>query len=304
MSKKPTPTSGMFTRGADKQDDGFKTKPEHTGPRPVTSGKLDPKIAKAFREANAKKAVTRRTKPIEADEVIGPGKGIEMDIDKETKEKVAIIIAEVSHDLGNAYLGKFHALKAGIGLTAIRGLFKRNEWKIFISQTFPARSYRTVLRYIEEAGDFLETNNLEADTFWKQITSCNKEKLLSSANQLMLGDGKTNVPVIPKRELVKEGVQMVEWILRDEDAKKPKKEKDEPRALTPEEEVAAAKARWEELSARVHDATAARVLSILDVEFLEIVRDELSASMETVKRAIASFQAKEKAKAKTSRGGK
>jgi len=276
----------MFTRGADKQDDGFKTKPEYTGSRLATAGKLDPKIVKAFKGAETEKGIVRR---IETPEVLTKKEGAEMDMREEKKS----ILAQVSKSMACAQVGQFHALMAGIGLSVIKAYCAHGEYEKEIAVAFPERSRRSLQNYRKMAEQFLEARGITARDAWLKLSAVEYGLLNRAAGQLMLGDGTpTEEPPLKKKEIPGILLDMCAFLNREDDnAPKSEDEEKPDKMLTKSEMLKGAKALWEKMVSQITDETMKNnSFAVLPLETQKQSANLLEGAAAWIKKSVAKVE--------------
>jgi hypothetical protein len=163
------------------------------------------------------------------------------------------IMRGVADALRNAAIGRLYALKAGIGLCAVRGLVGHGEWMEYIAARFPMKSHSTIRRYMKDGEAFCAARGIEAGDVWRDLE---KTKQIGPGAALLITDGKEDAvakggaaPAVVK--------QMAEWLAGRETAAgpaAPRKAKD----LTAEQQIAAQTDRALQIAADVDEWVNAR----------------------------------------------
>jgi hypothetical protein len=111
------------------------------------------------------------------------------------------MVDSVSSDLTRVGIGTFCMLRAGVGLTCIKQLNDYGEWESRMMELFPNRSLRTLQRYMEQAGEFMDAHGVSPEQAWAELIKIDATQLDSLAiaptEMRQLGTG--NVPDPEKR---------------------------------------------------------------------------------------------------------
>jgi len=219
---------------------------------------------------------------------------------EEQVSQVKQMLGQVCQDLANAELGKFYALRAGIGLKAIKGQFEHGGWEPFLAATFPGKSQRTIQRYMKSAEVFFVTYNLTADKAWSQMFEMDGKFLDRAASQLLLTDGRGGEVTerIPAKEIPKVVKQMAEFIAEDgAPSGASGKQPEEPRQLSPRERMQAVSDLYNGLRSKLtQEVVAQRSWSILPVEEQEAIAASLRTSSEEIMRNVRKARQAEETK--------
>jgi len=217
-------------------------------------------------------------------EVLAPGPVV----DAENRARIDGIMQQVHADIGNAELGRFFALRAGVGLVATREYMPHGDWGAEIARAFPNRSERTIRRYMSEARDFLAERKLLASDVWHKMVSIDQHFLSQAAGQLLIGNAGTtgDAPAIRKKDMPKELVWMADYL--NEDAKPAEAGAEAGRkGLSPTEKRMAAQNLWQRLAATVTaEGIARKSWQLLDPEEQETVASALRTSADEILRAV------------------
>jgi hypothetical protein len=220
---------------------------------------------------------------IKADEVQVIRKGQDAAVlTPETRTRVEGILGQVAADIGNAEIGQFFALRAGVGLIVVRELCERGEWGPEMVKCIPNRDPRTLRRYMSKARDFLENKALMARDIWDKLASVGAAELGGGDGRLMIGEGAKAGAGASK--LPKEVLAVADYIREAQDSRAPGKggagEGDaKPRKITAAEKRKAASAFWNATANRIQFAgLTERLWEHLPDEEL----DSVSAALTTV----------------------
>ncbi len=105
------------------------------------------------------------------------------------QERADTILGMVRQDVANAELGKFFALRAGVGMIVVKEMCHHGEWAAQMLRMLPGRTPRTLRRYMADARTFLDAKALMASDIWDQLASVGQAQLGAAAGRLLLGDG-------------------------------------------------------------------------------------------------------------------
>ena len=202
--------------------------------------------------------------------------------------QVKLMIGQVRQDVANAELGKFFALRAGIGLKAVKGQFEHGGWEPFLAATFPGKSQRTIRRYMQNAEVFFVKYNLTSDKAWAQMFEMDGKLLDRAASQLLITDGKEVADRIPSKEIPKVIKQMAEFISDEgETAAGGSKPPVEPRQLTPRERQQAVSDLYNGIRGKItQEVVAQRSWTILSIEEQEGIAASLRTASEEIMRNV------------------
>jgi hypothetical protein len=208
-----------------------------------------------------------------------------------TEEQVAqvkLMLGQVCQDLANAELGKFYALRAGIGLKAIKGQFEHGGWEPFLAATFPGKSQRTIQRYMKNAEVFFVKYNLTSDKAWAQMFEMDGKLLDRAASQLLISDGKDGLERIPSKEIPKVVKQMAEFISEEgAPATAGGRQPEEPRPLSSRERLQAVTDLYNGLRSKLtQEVVAQRSWTVLPVEDQEGIAASLRTASEEIMRNV------------------
>jgi hypothetical protein len=203
--------------------------------------------------------------------------------------QVKAMLGQVSQDLANAQLGKFYALRAGIGLKAMKGQFEHGSWEGFLAATFPAKSMRTLRRYQSDAERFFELKGTTAEKSWAAMFASDAKLIDRAATQLLLPakDQGTEL-AIPKREIPKIVREMAEFIAADgEDENSGPREIKEAKQLSSRERLQAVNDMYNSvLSKLTQEVVASRSWTVLPVETQESIAASLRTNSEEIMRNV------------------
>jgi len=184
------------------------------------------------------------------------------------------VLGMVRQDINNAEIGKFFALRAGVGMIVVKEMCPHGEWSQAMLKMLPGRSPATLRRYMGAARDFLDSKALMARDIWDKLASVGSSALGAAAAGLLLGDGTDRQASTDPTVDVPDEVQAMAEYLREE-SRGPSGSGDKghppaPRALTAAEKRKAASDLWQGIAGRVTDEGIARqTWQVLDQETLE-----------------------------------
>jgi len=195
----------------------------------------------------------------------------------EDRARVDGVLGMVRQDIRNAEIGRFFAMRAGVGLIVVKELCDHGEWGQEMIRMIPDRSPRTLRKYMAEARDFLDSKAIMARDIWDKLASVGSSALGAAAAGLLLGDGSERTANDPAVEVPDEVRAMADYLREDAAlASQAKAQPQAPRALSAGEKRKAASDLWQALAGRVTDEGIARqTWQILDAETLETVASAL-----------------------------
>ena len=209
----------------------------------------------------------------------------------EQRDKINKMLGIVATDMANAALGRFYALRAGIGLKAIKSLFDHGEWEPFAAATFAGKSTRTLRRYMQDAEVFFLRYNTSAEKAWSSMFDIDVNLINRAATQLLLGDGKTapDQQRLPAKEIPKIIKQMAEFLIDDKPVQT-EQSATIAKQLTAKEKVQAATDRYYGLRSTLLDEVMAKkswqILPVEDQEgFASSLHTAYTEIMTSVKKA-------------------
>lgn len=174
----------------------------------------------------------------------------------DSRDRANSILGQVRQDIDNAELGRFFALRAGVGLIVVKELCAHGEFMGEALRMIPNRTPRTLRRYMDEARGFLDAKALMAHDAWLPLSQ------VGSRSGRLLGPG-------GGEDLPQPASDLADW-LAAKDAEKKQKEQAAPRPLSSAEKRKAAADLWTGIAGRVTDEGIARqTWQILDQETLE-----------------------------------
>ena len=216
------------------------------------------------------------------------------------QDRVDAILGMVQQDISNAEVGKFFALRAGVGLIVVKEFCDHGEWASQMLRMLPGRAPRTLRRYMSDARGFLDSRALMAADIWDRLASVGQEQLGRVAGRLLIGEGKGGgeghsaadwAEVDPLTSDIPEELIIMADYLQETGA--PKRGGGAPRTLSAAERRAAATDLWQAIAGRATDeGIAKQSWQMLDAETLETV----ASALRTVSDKM--MQAARKAKAK------
>jgi len=143
------------------------------------------------------------------------------------------ILTQVASDMNIAELGKFYALRAGIGLLAVKHMVPHGGWLEIVRAKFPNRSERTIQMYQKDADEFLKGRGLKVGEAWRKISEIDETLLRRAAARLLLGPEAADA--IPLKQIPPVVRWMGEYLIPEE----PEEVKEKPEPVTPEQKMEA-----------------------------------------------------------------
>lgn len=198
------------------------------------------------------------------------------DLTVETRKGAEQIVQQINQDIGNAEMGRFFALRAGVGLIVVREMCGHGPFGLAMAEMMPDRSGRTLRRYMKGAHDFLETKALEAREIWGPLSSIGSGALSASGGRLMIGDGKAGDVPAPVAAIA-------DYLAEKKDAEAKTASADAApakgsRKLTKAERLMAARGQWHPLASKIQKAGITdRLWEDLPDDELEDVQSALSS---------------------------
>lgn len=130
------------------------------------------------KKATAKKAVSKKATAIvkaEAADMV----------------KTNSILDMVNSDINNAEIGKFYALRAGVGLLVVKAMCPHGEWGGIINKAMPGRAPRTIRSYMADSKKYLDDKGVTAGDVWQGLSEFEPATMLvqGSGGTLLLASG-------------------------------------------------------------------------------------------------------------------
>ena len=204
----------------------------------------------------------------------------------ETRSRVEGILGQVSSDIGNAEIGQFFALRAGVGLIVVRELCEHGEWGPEMVRMLPNRHPSTLRRYMAKAHDFLEDRALMAREIWDKLASVCSGELTDGGGRMLIGEGK---PAPGSAKFPKEVMEMADYIRASQAEKLPsaKPADEKPRKISAAEKRKTAQVFWNQMANRIQVAgLTERLWEHLDDEDLDSVSAALTTVAAEMKKAL------------------
>jgi hypothetical protein len=202
----------------------------------------------------------------------------------ETRKGAEQIVNQINQDIGNAEMGRFFALRAGVGLIVVREMCGHGPFGLAMAEMMPHRSGRTLRRYMKGAHDFLETKALEAREIWGPLSGIGAGALSATGGRLMIGDGKSAdvpAPVAAIADYLAEKEPELKPAAGDAKADKGS------RKLTKAERLMAARGQWHPLASKIQKAGITdRLWEDLPDDELEDVQSALSSVAGAMRQAL------------------
>ena len=192
------------------------------------------------------------------------------------------ILAQVANDMNIAELGKFYALRAGIGLLAVKGMVPHGGWAELVAARFPNRTERTIRRYQQDADAFLKERGLKVGEAWRKISEIDETLLRRAAARLLLGEeAGEGIPLKQIPPVVRwMGEYLTEW-----EEEKPKVKP--PKPITAEEKMETQRQRALQISSEVDEWQRQRNWTLVqDSNVLEGVASSLKAAADSLRAEI------------------
>ncbi|MCK9468165.1 MAG: hypothetical protein M0Q49_02005 [Porticoccaceae bacterium] len=205
------------------------------------------------------------------------------------------LLAQIGQDITNAEVGRFYALRAGIGLIVTREYIPHGEWGGAIAAAFPHRHPRTIRRYLKSARGFLEDRALMAAEVWPHIASIAPEQIAAAQHQQqrLLAEGSTVAAGETLQQAAPELPAEVLMMLEHLAPKEPEPAGTESKSLTAKEKRELAITTWERLGTRVTtEAVMRKSWLLLDLDQQEQLAAALRTAADEIQRALRKAYAK------------
>lgn len=200
---------------------------------------MKPSLASLTLKDAHRQAASSRREPAHVPEVLPAGSPAA--VAAASRERSDGILVQVRQDIDNAELGRFFALRAGVGLIVVKELCAHGEFMPEALRMIPGRHPRTLQRYINEARLFLDAKALMAHDVWLPLSQVGQR----SGRLLGPGGGE---------DLPQPAADAAEWLAKKDEEKKPKKPEPGPeKKLSAAERRQAAIDRWRPLAGQVKD---------------------------------------------------
>lgn len=105
--------------------------------------------------------------------------------------KTNSILDMVNSDINNAEIGKFYALRAGVGLLVVKAMCPHGEWGGIINKAMPGRAPRTIRSYMADSKKYLDDKGVAASEVWQGLSEFEPATMLIQGNggTLLLASG-------------------------------------------------------------------------------------------------------------------
>ena len=156
--------------------------------------------------------------------------------------------AQIAEDIGNAELGAFCRVRAGVGLCNIRELNAHGAWEQRMLELFPNRSKATLHRYMQEGRRFCERVELDTGRVYDRMMAVDVKRL-----QAMAALPPAERKALPVRGVAKaeaEGNRVMNALVMLAAGERPEAEKPKAKALTASEKAAA----WRDYTAKLAES--------------------------------------------------
>lgn len=188
----------------------------------------------------------------------------------DSRERASGILGQVRQDIDNAELGRFFALRAGVGLIVVKELCAHGEFMPEALRMIPNRHPATLRRYINEARQFLEAKALMAHEVWLPLSQVGQR----SGRLLGPGGGE---------DLPQPASDLAEWLAAKDEEKKKKPEAPGKKELTKRQKVEAATAHALGLAHQVSDWLSDGMWALILDDDLESVASALRAASDRLR---------------------
>jgi len=188
------------------------------------------------------------------------------------------IAQNVRADMQAAEAGMFHALRAGVGLLRIKELSEYGSWEQRMLELFPDKSARSLRRYMQVGGRFLEAKGLKAGSAWDKMSSVRTDRLLADP------DGKADKKADPLERDLGEFIREFGSV-RNADAGTPKAEQGRP--LSRAEKLDAARQNWVRMANEAQEELNSPTLSVLPDEDLDSIASVFRTVSDALRRELA-----------------
>ena len=212
------------------------------------------------------------------------------------------MIQQINDDMSGAEVGMFKMLRAGIGLTAIKGMNAHGEWEQRMMELFPNKSPRTLQTYMQRAKPFLAEHKVSAEQAWAELSKLNAEQavgmLLSSAQPKQIGEGeeagarKRGKKDEAKPDVTVGGQPVTEMLMDFIQQRKKEKSPTPAKPLTKAERIKAAAAEAERVRGLVSDYIDDATYTLLSLEDLELAKSDLMSASGKLNAEIKAREAK------------
>ena len=207
------------------------------------------------------------------------------DIEK-AKTTSSTIAQTVRGDMQTAENGMFYALRAGVGLLRIKELFQHGDWANELLDMFPEKAPRSLQKYMQVAGNFLEAKNVKALDVWNGMSAISSDRLLAAPGADAKPEkGKEGALVRDVREFLTEFGSIRKAI-------KGEAEVEQGRPLTKSERSDTARAFWGKICNMVQDGLNNSDYALLTDEEVDSLASALRMGSDTLRKNLAARGAK------------
>ncbi len=208
------------------------------------------------------------------------------DIEK-AKTTSSTIAQTVRGDMQTAENGMFYALRAGVGLLRIKELFQHGDWANELLNMFPEKAPRTLQKYMQVAGNFLEAKNVKALDVWNGMSVISSDRLLAApgSTEAVTVKGKEGALVRDVREFVTEFGSIRKAI-------KGEAEVEQGRPLTKSERAETTRAFWGKICNMIQEGLNNSGYALLTDEEVDSLASALRMGSDTLRKNLAARGAK------------
>jgi len=200
------------------------------------------------------------------------------------------LVNQVRDDMGNAELGDFCRLRAGVGLLRFRELNPHGEWMTEMTAAFPGRSPRTLQRYMQQAAKFIGQLGVGVEAVHTKMMAFNVETLRA---QIGLPEGERKQ--LPERGVSKSVAidnKITNAVVAYSAGEKPEVQQPHTVRISKEEEMQTRVDYAMAMASKVQIWNAdARTIRTLPTETLESVRSILVLTVDSLKNELRSREA-------------
>lgn len=183
---------------------------------------------------------------------------------------------QVAEDIGNAELGAFCRVRAGVGLCNIRELNAHGAWETRMRELFPGKTDRTLRRYMQDGRKFCAAVDMDAQHVYEKMMAVDVKRLQQLAAQP--ADKRKALPVrgVARDEAAGNRVMNALVLLASGEKPEADKPKDKAKALTMAEKAEAWRDYTTTLAGKLREwGDNALTWKALETDDLERFRSEL-----------------------------
>ena len=201
--------------------------------------------------------------------------------------KTNTILEMVNQDINKAEIGKFFALRAGVGLLVVKGMCPHGEWGGMILQAMPGRAPRTIREYMTDAKKFLEAKGIVAGDIWQELSEFDPATMLTQGDggALLLASGEEENEMPPEAAVNMAAYLNAQNAEKSKSNKEAAKNRPVPAKLTKAQKKEAAAADLALAIGKVAVALNGE-WTMCDTETLETVQASLTVAAATIKEEL------------------